>query len=301
MPRLHQDAAFSIGKTHAVCQDYALATSPPANENADVMPLHAVWLSDGCSSSPHTDMGARLLVHTMQTQTARFDPVFRAQNGSARRAALRAVIGEAVGTARQSAAGLGVPTAALDATLLGLVCEAESGILHAFGWGDGALVLGFDNGFRTIYRVQFGAGYPFYPVYETHAGRKKSWEAVPSNARTITETRLRPDGIVESERVLPQALGGETLAYLRVQTKGLRFAAVLSDGVESLQKRSAGETSATFDAVSPVEAVRELTAFKQFKGDFVQRRMQAFEKNCAKWGWHHNDDVSVAALFLGDV
>ena len=50
----HADAAFTIGKTHAVCQDYALAQNA-----SDTSPLRATWLSDGCSSSPHTDIGAR--------------------------------------------------------------------------------------------------------------------------------------------------------------------------------------------------------------------------------------------------
>ena len=47
------DAYFEIGATHLVCQDYALAFAN--NEYA-----YAI-VSDGCTSSPNTDIGARLI------------------------------------------------------------------------------------------------------------------------------------------------------------------------------------------------------------------------------------------------
>lgn len=50
----NSDAFFSIGKTHEVCQDYARAGDLDGRQFAIV--------SDGCSSSPDTDFGARALV-----------------------------------------------------------------------------------------------------------------------------------------------------------------------------------------------------------------------------------------------
>ena len=289
------DAAFFIGKTHTVCEDYALAPDPTANPDAL---FQSVWLSDGCSTSPHTDIGARLLTHTICTKTEPFAAVARAKNTKARQNQLRQFIRETVAAAAQSAAQIGVLTEALDATLLGLVLDTQSGVLHVIACGDGAVVLGYADGSRTIYRAHFNAGYPFYPVYVTEENRRRAWNAVPSNAHTLTKTRLRPDGIIETtaEFLMTDA---NTCSTWRVATQNLRFAAVLSDGVESFQKRGSSETSAAFSPVSYVEAVRELTAFKQFKGDFVQRRIQAFEKNCAKTGWHHNDDIAMASLFFG--
>ena len=48
------DAFFSIGKTHMVCEDYARAGT---QQNG----LPYALVCDGCSSSPDTDIGARLL------------------------------------------------------------------------------------------------------------------------------------------------------------------------------------------------------------------------------------------------
>ncbi|MFN2514557.1 MAG: protein phosphatase 2C domain-containing protein, partial [Pyrinomonadaceae bacterium] len=62
---MNVDSAFIIGATHAVCQDYAVAgnglpTHQARDENSPAAPY--LILSDGCSSSPDTDIGARLLV-----------------------------------------------------------------------------------------------------------------------------------------------------------------------------------------------------------------------------------------------
>src|SRR5437868_4207156 len=55
---MNSDCAFQIGAAHTVCQDYAVAHSG--------VPAYAI-LADGCSSSPDTDIGARLLVKAAQT------------------------------------------------------------------------------------------------------------------------------------------------------------------------------------------------------------------------------------------
>ena len=55
---IHVDCAFRMGRTHLVCQDYAAVA---AGE------FPCVLLADGCSWSPDTDMGARLLVRSALT------------------------------------------------------------------------------------------------------------------------------------------------------------------------------------------------------------------------------------------
>src|SRR5579859_7684801 len=47
---MNTDAFFIIGKTHAICQDYARASRS------------RIQISDGCSSASNTDFGARFLV-----------------------------------------------------------------------------------------------------------------------------------------------------------------------------------------------------------------------------------------------
>ena len=138
-------AAYAIGSTHTVCQDYARTNG------------HLALLSDGCSGSPDTDIGARLLVNA-----ALLEPVIDAT--LPRRAAARA---------RQWALsqGLGVPDhtpGCLDATLL--LAWRRGGHLHALVAGDGAVALRHRSGRIELHRIDHGAAPP-YPIYHHQPDR----------------------------------------------------------------------------------------------------------------------------------
>jgi hypothetical protein len=151
------------------------------------------------------------------------------------------------------------------------------------------------TGTREVYRSQYPAGYPYYPAYAADADRFACWQNVPNNRQTITKTRLLPDGSVgDSVTFVPEV----PFHLLRQPARDICFAAVLSDGIESFQNKIGAETCATFKSVDYLPVVAELTAFKNFKGEFVHRRLQSFEKECVKRGWHHNDDISAAALYF---
>jgi hypothetical protein len=283
---IQSDAAFFIGKTHKVCQDYAIADNAQA-------PFRSVWLSDGCSSSPNTDIGARLLSHGIQQRLAGFGAIGEAESAETQQMLLDTLIRKNLRFAARNAKQLGISRDFLDATLLGLVESGNGEAVDAVLYGDGAVVFGGIDGRRDVYRSQYPAGYPYYPVYVGDQGRGDSWRQVPNNRHTITRTTLLADGSVEAcQTFVPDA----PYHLLRQPKVNLSFAAVLSDGIESYQAKVGAETSATFKSVDYLAAVHELTAFKNFKGEFVHRRMQSFEKECLKRGWHHNDDISVAAM-----
>ena len=56
-----KDSIFKIGKTHTVCQDYAIHKQ---SENVSFKQENIIALSDGCSGAPDTDFGSRFLVKT---------------------------------------------------------------------------------------------------------------------------------------------------------------------------------------------------------------------------------------------
>jgi hypothetical protein len=287
---IQSDAAFFIGKTHKVCQDYAIADSPHSA-------IRSVWLSDGCSSSPNTDIGARLLSHSAQRWLSNLGCAATAPSMEIEQSLLDNLICDTLRFATRSARRIGTPAGCLDATLLGLVQirarEPEHDSIAAVLLGDGAVVFGRRDGIREVYRSQYPAGYPYYPVYSANRDRFACWKRVPKNRHAITRTTLLPDGEVgESTTFFP-----ETPHHLLQQpADGLSFAAILSDGIESFQVRIGAETSSTFRSLDYVSIVDELTAFKNLKGEFIHRRLQSFEKECAKRGWHHNDDIAAAAM-----
>ena len=46
------------------------------------------------------------------------------------------------------------------------------------------------------------------------------------------------------------------------------------------------------------DLVDEFTGFKNFEGEFVQRRIAAFKRKCLKEGITHSDDISIAAIHV---
>ena len=188
-------AAFAIGATHAVCQDYARSDGRLA------------LLSDGCSGSPDTDIGARMLV-----TAALLEPII--DDALPRRAAARA---------RQWALsqGLGVPDhtpGCLDATLLLAWRDADS--LHALVAGDGAVAVRQRGGGVTLHRIDHSAAPP-YPIYHHQPARLAALGAplgtvhltVPVATHDLLAvisdgvfTFAGPDGPVPAERIASELL-----------------------------------------------------------------------------------------------
>lgn len=286
---MNADSAFQIGSTHVVCQDYAVA-----GECADgtcVDGAHApsasapcrpyVILSDGCSSSPDTDVGARLLVKAAE-RLLRESGVQPAEDVAGLHA-------EAARLALSWAELLGLRPQAVDATLLTAHLDDEQLIVGCSG--DGVVCLQTTGGAFDAYVVSYPEGYPVYPAYAHQPARMQT---LADNGRARKEvTRLRAASIEERLRPARVRDGGGLTEVFVVPAADYKFAALLSDGVHSFLH--AGRAEAV-----PLESVLpELVSFKNTRGAFVGRRMRGFLKDCGRMGWRHGDDLSLAALHLG--
>ena len=113
---MNADCIYRIGAGHAVCQDYCVARG---GDDPYVV------IADGCSSSPDTDCGARLLVRSAAALLpARADLASDAEFGQA-----------VVERALPHAEGLGLPAQALDATLLWLTLDGGEWTASVHGDG----------------------------------------------------------------------------------------------------------------------------------------------------------------------
>ena len=61
---MNADCYYEIGYSHTVCEDYALA----GKINNDIS---FAIVCDGCSASPHVDVGARILTYAALSQLKR--------------------------------------------------------------------------------------------------------------------------------------------------------------------------------------------------------------------------------------
>jgi hypothetical protein len=250
-----------------------------------------VILADGCSSSPDTDIGARLLVKAAERLLDRFPGSHGAASG------LDPYHRGAVCSARAHAALLGLSDCSLDATLLTAVVRGSA--WHVALYGDGVMAVKDRDGRITVKSVSFAEGYPDYPNYGADRTRRQAFIARSGNRRKLDVMVLEPDGSV-SERDVSTELSAEGCYCETGEVAGCEWIAVMSDGVHSFTLPLTSALSQAREPVSLQEVLRELLAFKSTTGVFVQRRVQRFLQRLGEQrGWQHHDDLSVGVIYLG--
>jgi hypothetical protein len=276
---MNADSAFRMGSTHAVCQDYAVAGACASGADAPCRPY--VILSDGCSSSPDTDTGARLLVRAAARLLR--------ESGGPSADGLAGLHAEAARLALSWAELFGLRPQAVDATLLTAHLCGEELVVGCSG--DGVVCFQTADGALDAYVVSYPAGYPVYPTYAHQPARLRTLADAGRARKEVT--RLRAASIEERLRPARVSDGGGLTEVFVVSAADYKFAALLSDGVQSFLH--AGRAEAI-----PLESVLpELVSFKNTRGAFVGRRLKGFLKDCQQKGWRHGDDLSLAALHLG--
>jgi protein phosphatase 2C-like protein len=260
------DSFFRMGSTHHVCQDYAAS----GESNG----LTYAALSDGCSSSPDTDFGARFLVQAFRNEVE-WDP-----------SAL-----SLAAAASKMAEAAGLSNSCLDATLLMVIM----GDMHAEIWraGDGVVAWRRRDGRCFFNQIAFGQNAPRYLSYQLSPELERQHRLLSPEVTVRVGVRDAPGSAwsVTSESCPIGALSTFECWYIDRQDHDL--ALVFSDGVESF-----------IDAQSkpvPLESVLdELLAIKGLQGQFLSRRCGRFlTKTCVERGWVHSDDLSVAGIYLG--
>jgi len=276
------DAFFSIGKTHMICEDYALGGT---SRNG----LRYAIVSDGCSSSPQTDIGSRLLscavAHHVDVLSI-FDEE-RVANKTLRSAAQVALMG---------LISAHVSPRALDTTLIVAYeteREGKMGTVVSMR-GDGVVVARTREGHFTIESIDQLHNAPRYLSYDLEPDRLEGYvkKFGDKNAvRTYTSQEgWSPDPHTEFE-------GHPKDWFYDAETYDLVM--VLSDGVHTFQELVTGDTSQTLVNVPVERVVEQLLQIKGTKGEFVKRRCHKFlTRHCVTHNWQHYDDFSAAAIWM---
>lgn len=260
------DSIFQKGSTHQVCQDYALHGSNFAIG------------SDGCSSSPNTDVGARILCHTLANKIGK-------PSGDSSELIRYTAYDSAI-----IAAKLGLQEESLDATLFGFQVIDNSVI--SFISGDGYVYKKFRDGgevFEELHTITFEPNMPFYPNYYTNMGRLKTFKQsgvkvgididyLRSDYPSVSHNRWEADSFARYEVDL---------------LDGLELLLMFSDGLGTFQLESETEFKKEKKDVPIVEVVRELTNFKSYSPGFVQRKVVNGLKKSFIGNLTHWDDFSV--------
>lgn len=191
---------------------------------------------------------------------------------------------------------LGLPTQALDATLF--IAHVDDDEVRVHLQGDGVWVARGRGGvfFRDqkvslVQSINFPSGAPLYPSYSLSPGRKRAYVEEFGLAMQV-ETYNVPGGFV--------GMNAGDFVTLDWTFSRAAFDLVLlfSDGVQSFKRSDANGVSIS---VPLPEIVERFMDFKGYAGQFLQRRAKRFLKDAHADGIHHDDDFSVAGIYLGEL
>jgi hypothetical protein len=288
---MNADSTFTIGTAHTVCQDYASSGNGWPGEQVMDARLPAapyVILSDGCSSSPDTDIGARLLVKSAETVflnsfNPSADDLAISHKESARRALSLASL-------------MGLRPQAVDATLLTLHLKDDELIVGCSG--DGVIVLQSRMGSLDVYAISYPSGYPLYPGYAHQPERLRALEEQGGFAKEVKHFSCA--SFEEPMLLRGTSTSTSPTEVLAVKARDYKLAVILSDGINSFCAIRQTGTSKRVESISLEETLKELVSFKNVRGSFVGRRVKRVRKDYLMKGWQHTDDLAVGALHLGD-
>lgn len=245
------DAFFTIGSGHTICQDYALAVE------------NRIIVCDGCSTAPHTDVGARLiahnLVHWLRGPKARGDT--HPHN--------HAMI-DASGLARI----LVLPEQSLYATILSTEITDDGMSIDISG--DGVIGILFNDGSVSVLDAFYESGAPYYRAYDYSPNKEQYQVEFPG------EYKIR---IGENNGyIVPQIDAPFVLNPNAWYNAPIRAILLGSDGLKTL-------------GIPVQDVVEQLFAVKNPVGEFAQRRARRILSDYAKDGKRPYDDFSVAMMW----
>jgi len=263
---LNTDIFLKIGDSHKVCEDYIIQGSTP---------VPFIILSDGCSSSNNTEMGARILCHlAKQYLQYRGDNLYDIDYHKMG----NWIIHNAELTARQ----LGLKISCLDATLI--VSYELDGTVFVHMYGDGAVVVKYTDGFIQVDRMEFTNNAPYYLSYLIDEYRDEVYH-LNNNEKTYYIDFS--DGRMPFSQMM--AYDCKMTFSFSLTTNPTIF--ICSDGIESFIKKDPSQR----DILKPLEVLMDFMAFKNVKGEFLKRRMKKALKNLDNQGITHYDDLSIGA------
>lgn len=274
---MNSDSYYTIGSGHEFCQDYSIHGK--LSEGV----VYAMG-ADGCSDSPKSDLGARLICESARR-------ILEVNNGSVW--AIDAFKAQLLQQMRELRTMLRLDQRNLDATFW-VTVMGVTGYWIA-GWGDGVVVKKFDDGSTEIDKIEYTAGGKFvsgaprYLSYGLDPDRYKAYLAETKGATVVHET------FYSGKSANKDTLKVEDFSFYEegeIQGGGraIKSISVLSDGANTFKDKTAMEFIPVQNAASDV------TDFVNYKGRFVERQLKWLAKRYAKQEISHYDDLFCATV-----
>ncbi|MFZ1492548.1 MAG: protein phosphatase 2C domain-containing protein [Candidatus Competibacter denitrificans] len=264
------DSHYTIGRLHWYCQDYLFQGGEP---------FPHVILSDGCSASPNSDIGARLLVLNARRELARFA---RVAADEAQRAALHWRLGRRiVRRAARQAHELGLNPEVLDATLLIAWCDGTMVRVHLYG--DGCIVTRRADGQLTAIQVDYAENAPYYLSYLLDPARNVFYqEAIGDSAVAQSISTLRgPTEVIKRHEPFDNPL------VFSFDLADFPLVAVATDGLGSFVEARTQQRVPLWDVLPTV------LNFSRYEDTFVREHLEKALAELGERFMFNVDDISL--------
>jgi hypothetical protein len=294
---MNVDSFFSIGSTHKVCQDYVI-------HGKDQNGSPYVILSDGCSSAPDTDFGARILCKTVQTLHLTQSDLKIFCDISIEdffsEALRRSIIFQGI---------MNLDVDSLSATLIFL--KLENNNFKVYSVGDCVIAAKNKDGSLKIIQYEFLSGAPYYLRYEHGHRDGDDLESIFEKDSTLRNDYLAKFGDSVNKKTYYEKDGQIVCENEKINFSNYYFedtfscddynlVAIMSDGASSFQQIVTTETSKKNVSVELYPVIYDLLAYKGVFGEFVQRRCQKVLKQLKNNGISHYDDFSIGAISINE-
>jgi hypothetical protein len=239
------DSFFTQGSSHKICQDYATHG-----------PDYAI-VSDGCSTAVDSDFGARLL--TLAAAAAL---------NAGMEIGTESFYGWVLDRAATYAQALDLPLDCLFATLV--IAQKTDNKIVVTMKGDGVIVAKYPDNLLHVIYLEFPYSAPFFLSYHLDEASIENYRKNVGNTCTKHELIISSSSITEARKELTLPLRSPCL--LKEEFVDAEAVAIMSDGVLSFVKLEQTATQKQTVRIDEAEVIREFMTFKDYNGEFVQRR-----------------------------
>jgi len=284
---MNTDVYYEIGSSHRVCEDYTLS--------GIFEDMAYTIVSDGCSSSKHSDLGARLLTHV-----AKGVLYYLKNRNYINSQEVTSIFQELViKKCLEVKHTLGLPINVFDATLL--ISVVFDNNIWCVGWGDGYFIFVDKDDHKIVIETIYESGAPYYLSHEMSLEKKEAYEKEYGNSELIVNTYdINTTGDYSTIRhsYPPTYLYPVNLNH---PIQNYKFIVAASDGINTYEdnpKLDPPDGSSEHKRYSALEMIPSIVGYKGTAGEFVVRRMNRLKFDMDKVNRIHSDDVSCTAINL---
>lgn len=262
------DSMFTIGDSHTVCEDYAWS-----GMIQDKFPC--IIISDGCSGSDNTDIGARIIVRSLIETLDLLKLELNSHEETYH--LINHLLYEKMQRIRKD---MGLSISALDATLrMVLIID---GWIFSYNYGDGYTFARNHNSDKfTLEYTKYEYNAPYYFNYTMNNALKGVYvHSFGNHYVDYSGNKISVLDYLDMHHFVAYPLSDLGSGRISIS--------VMSDGVETFFKGN--------DNFNASGIVDDITSFKNFRGEFVKRKVGKFLSKHAKDNIKHYDDISIATM-----